>query len=122
MKKVLSLLLILCTIATCTIGCESQEEYEARVINAVEDRVDTIMADNDAYYKITNKDWTYSKTEDGQEIVTMTGTITYIVSMTVAVNFYVDTTDGYITKIVYSCGDDTDSVDIPRNDKSKLEL
>lgn len=122
MKKILSLLLILCTIATCTIGCESQEEYEARVINAVENKVDTLMAENDVYSQVTNKEWSYSKTEDGQEIVTMTGTITYIISATVIFRFYVDTNDGYITKASYTFGDDTETVDVPKGDNSKLDL
>lgn len=122
MKKILSLLLILCTITTCTIGCESQEEYEARIINAVEDKVDIIMADNDSFNQITNKEWSYSKTKDGQEIVTMTGTITYIISMTIVTKFYIDTNEGYITAISYSCGDYSDSADIPKNENSKLDL
>lgn len=122
MKKILSLLLILCAIATCAIGCESQEEYEARVINAVENKVDVLMAENDAYSQVTNKEWSYSKTEDGQEIVTMTGTITYIISATIVFRFYVDTNNGYITKMSYTFGDDTKTVDVPKSDNSKLNL
>nr|DAO48561.1 MAG TPA: protein of unknown function (DUF5016) [Caudoviricetes sp.] len=122
MKKILSLLLILCAIATCAIGCESQEEYEARVINAVENKVDVLMAENDAYSQVTNKEWSYSKTEDGQEIVTMTGTITYIISATIVFRFYVDTNNGYITKMSYTFGDDTKTVDVPKSDNSKLDL
>lgn len=122
MKKILSLLLILCAIATCAIGCESQEEYEARVINAVENKVDVLMAENDAYSQVTNKEWSYSKTEDGQEIVTMTGTITYIISATIVFRFYVDTNNGYITKMSYTFGDDTETVDVPKSDNSKLDL
>ena len=122
MKKILSLLLILCTTATCTIGCESQEEYEARVINAVENKVDVLMAENDAYSQVTNKEWSYSKTKDGQEIVTMTGTITYIISATIVFRFYIDTNSGYITKMSYTFGDDTESVNVPKSDNSKLDL
>lgn len=122
MKKILSLLLILCTIATCTMGCESQEEYEARVINAVENKVDTLMAENDAYSQVTNKEWSYSKTKDGQEIVTMTGTITYVISATIVFRFYVDTNNSYITKVSYTFGDDTETVDVPKGDNSKLDL
>lgn len=122
MKKILSLLLILCTIATCTIGCESQEEYEARVVNAVEDKIDTLMSETDAYSQITNKEWSYSKTENGQEIVTMTGTITNIVSMTVVTKYYVDTDEGYITKMSTTIGNDTETTNVPKSDRSKLDL
>lgn len=122
MKKILSLLLILCTIATCTIGCESQEEYETRITNAVENKVDVLMAEDDTYSQITNKEWSYSKTKDGQEIVTMTGIVTYVISVTIVFRFYVDTDNGYITKVSYTFGDDTETVDVPESDRSKLDL
>ena len=122
MKKILCLLLVLCTMITCAIGCESQEDYETRVIKAVENKVNGLMIENEEFSQITNKEWSYSKSEDGQEVVTMTGTITYIISATVVFRFYVDTDEGYITKMSYTIGDHSETSDIAKSDRSKLDL
>lgn len=122
MKKALCLLLVLCTVVTCAVGCESQEDYETHVIKAVENKVNGLMIESEEFSQITNKEWSYSRSEDGQEVVTMTGTITYIISATVVFRFYVDTDEGYITKMSYTVGDYSETSDLPRNEHTKLNL
>lgn len=119
MKKILGLLLA-GIIAIGSTGCESEEEYKERVIETVKTKVETLSAEDTTFSQITNKEWSYTKTEDGQEIVTMNGIITYMFSMPVTVQFYIN--DGYVSKMVYTFMDDTETINVPKSEKSKLDL
>ena len=119
MKKMLSLL-VCGMLVVGMVGCESAEDREIRVTEAVKSKFESLMGDDDLYTQMTNKEWSYSKLDSGEEVVTLTGTITYIFSVNVSYNFYIN--DGYITKMSYNCMDKTESVDLPKNEKSKLDM
>ena len=119
MKKMLGLLLVM-IVTVGAVGCESAEDREIRVTEAVKNNYEALVGDNEAYSQMTNKEWSYVKKDDGQEIVTLTGTLTYVVSVNVSYQFYID--DGYIVKLVYSCLNDSTTWNLPKNDKSKLDI
>ena len=122
MKKLLGIFLSLVLTMGVLVGCESQEDYENRVIGAVQERVDEMMSESVTYVNITDREWTYHKTETGEEYVQLAGIFVYGYSVPMTMKLYVDTKDGYITRIV------TDSINehydnlIPKNDRSKINL
>ena len=69
MEAVLGIIL---SIALLTGGCENKEDYEKRVINTVQTRVEEIWKDDVNYVNITNREWTYHKDEEppiGEEVL-----------------------------------------------------
>ncbi|MDY3948899.1 MAG: hypothetical protein SOZ04_06075 [Bacilli bacterium] len=120
-KKLLTVIMIVLNLIG-MVGCESEEEYKARVINSVKTKMETALAEEPQYNQLTNKEWSYSKTKDGQEIVTLTGTITYIVQMPVTIQYYIDTKEGYITKATITYMDETRTENVPKSKNSKLDL
>ena len=122
MKKLLGIFLSLVLTMGALVGCESQEDYENRVIGAVQERVEEMMSESVTYVNITDREWTYHKTENGEEYVQMSGILVYGYSTPMTAKFYVDTKEGYITRLV------TDSIDehyddfLPKNDRTKLDL
>lgn len=111
---------IILSIALLTSGCESEEDYEERVINTVQTRVEEIWKDDVNYVNITNREWTYGKDDNGNEYVQMAGIFVYGYSAPIVMKFYIK--DGYLVRVV------TDSMEkhyddtIPKSEKSKLNL
>lgn len=122
MKKLLGIFLSLVLTMGVLVGCESQEDYENRVIEAVQERVEEMMSESVDYVNITDREWTYHKTEDGEEYVQLAGIFVYGYSAPMTAKFYVDTKEGYITRLVTDCMYEHYDDFIPKNDRSKLDL
>ena len=126
-KKIMSMLLcLMLTLGFCT-GCESEEERQARIVNAVQTKMETMMETdsdmNELYSMMTNKEWTYSRNnETGEEYVIFNATVTYVVSMPVNIRFTIDTEEGYITYIKGNILGEKDEFAVPKNENSKLNL
>ena len=102
---------------------ESEEEYQARVIEAVEQKIETVMVTNEYWPMFTNKQWSYREDEAGNyEVVSVDGTVTnYGMSMPMRFDFYIDDED-YVCRITYTFNGITNGQDIPHNENSKLDL
>ena len=102
---------------------ESEEEYQARVVEAVEQKIETVMVTNEYWPMFTNKQWSYREDEAGNyEVVSVDGTITnYGMSMPMRFDFYIDDED-YVCRITYTFNGITNGQDIPHNENSKLDL
>ena len=74
---------------------ESEEEYQARVVDAVEQKIETVMVTNEYWPMFTNKQWSYREDEAGNyEVVSVDGTVTtYGMSMPMRFDFYIDDED-----------------------------
>ena len=102
---------------------ESEEEYQARVVEAVEQKIETVMVTNEYWPMFTNKQWYYREDETGHyEVVSVDGTVTnYGMSMPMRFDFYIDDED-YVCRITYTFNGITNGQDIPHNENSKLDL
>ena len=102
---------------------ESEEEYQARVVEAVEQKIETVMVTNEYWPMFTNKQWSYREDEAGNyEVVSVDGTVTnYGMSMPMRFDFYIDDED-YVCRITYTFNGVTNGQDIPHNENSKLDL
>ena len=102
---------------------ESEEEYQARVVDAVEQKIETVMITNEYWPMFTNKQWSYREDEAGNyEVVSVDGTVTtYGMSMPMRFDFYIDDED-YVCRITYTFNGITNGQDIPHNENSKLDL
>ena len=102
---------------------ESEEEYQARVVDAVEQKIETVMVTNEYWPMFTNKQWSYREDEAGNyEVVSVDGTVTnYGISMPMRFDFYIDNED-YVCRITYTFNGITNGQDIPHNENSKLDL
>lgn len=102
---------------------ESEEEYQARVVEAVEQKVETMMTTNEYWSMFTNKQWSYRKDEAGNyEVVCVDGAMTaYGVSVPLRFDFYIDN-EGYVCRITYTVNGITNGQDIPHSTESKLDL
>ena len=102
---------------------ESEEEYQARVVDAVEQKIETVMVTNEYWPMFTNKQWSYREDEAGNyEVVSVDGTVTtYGMTMPMRFDFYIDDED-YVCRITYTFNGITNGQDIPHNENSKLDL
>lgn len=120
MKKLIGMLLVGMMLVS-MVGCESEEEKQARILEAVKTKIETNMINNEAYTILTNKEWSIVKDGDGY-IVTLNGTITYLISMPVQTNFTISS-DMYITYIeMYVAGECTQFETVEKNPNSKLDI
>lgn len=126
MKKILALALsIMMTLSM--VGCKSEDEIKADVIAAVQKKVDQIYTQDEdfaaAMDSITNKEWSCVAGTDGEYVVILTGTMTYIVSANVSVRFTVDTNTEKLTKMTISAMGTTEEIEIPEDsDRADLDI
>ena len=120
MKKLISMLLVGMMLAS-MVGCESEEERQARILEAVKDRVEYIMTGNEAWEQLTNKEWEIIKKDD-KYIVTLHGDISYyMMSCGVAYRFTVSS-DMYISNIGMYIGDYSKEEELDKNEMTKLDI
>ena len=121
MKKILGIVLSLMLVLS-MVGCESQEGYEARVVKAVQDKIETKWKNSVSYVNITDREWTYHKTDNGEEYVQMAGIFVNGYSVPIVTKIYVDTKDGYITRVVTDSNGQHYDDTLPKNENSKIDL
>lgn len=97
-------------------------DYEERVVEAVKNFIDTAPVCT----MITNKEWSYCNTENGQEIVTLTGEVTNPKSEVthpeiIPINFQFYIEDGYIVKM-RNTDDDGITIVTRKDNMSKLDI
>lgn len=116
-----TLLGIILSIVLLTGGCTSTEDYENKLINAVQTKAEKIWKEDVNYINVTDREWTYHKDKKtGEEYVQMAGIFVYGYSAPIVMKFYIK--DGYMVRVV------TDSMDkhyddiIPKSNNSKLDL
>ena len=100
-KKIIGLILSLIMVIG-MVGCESKEEKQAKIVEKVRTKVETIMSeDNDTlegYSYISNKQWKYVEDDNG-DYVRMDGTFNYLISFDVALEFYINEDGTDIIKV-----------------------
>ena len=120
MKKLISVILAL-TIAVGAVGCESEEERQAKILEATKNKIEYLMADNGGWSQLTDKEWEISKHDD-EYIVTLHGNISYYM-MSCGVSYvFAVSNDLYLSKITMHIGDYSREENFDKNENSKLDI
>ena len=120
MKKLISMILAL-TIAVGATGCESEEEKQAKILEATKNKIEYLMVGNGAWSQLTDKEWEISKHDD-EYIVTLHANISYYM-MSCGVSYvFTVSNDLYLSKIAMHIGDYSREEELDKNENSKLDI
>ena len=102
---------------------ESQEDYEARVIEVTQAKIEQIMMGDENWAMYNNKQWSYRYDEATKyEIVSVDGYVyAYGMSEPLRFDIYIDS-DGYVCRITYTANGVTNGQYVIRSENSKLDL
>ena len=120
MKKIISMILVLLIIAG-AVGCESKEERQTKILEATKNKIECLMAGNEAWSQLTDKEWEISKHDD-KYIVTLHANISYYMMSCEVSYVFTVSNDLYLSKIAMHIGDYSREENFNKNENSKLDI
>ena len=120
MKKIITIMLAL-IITIGAVGCESEEERQAKILEAAKNKIECLMAGNEAWTQLTDKEWEISKHDD-EYIVTLHANISYYMMSCEVSYVFTVSNDLYLSKIVMHIGDYSREENFNKNENSKLDI
>ena len=120
MKKIISMILVL-LITAGAVGCESEEERQAKILESTKNKIEYLMAENGAWSQLTGKEWEINKHND-EYIVTLHANISYYMMSCEVSYIFTVSNDLYLSKIVMHIGDYSREENFNKNENSKLDI